>query len=69
MQRHFTTGEVAKILDISAAMVRKLVDDGRLAGHRLPGTRYRRISREALLDFARQHPELCDPAKLDELMH
>lgn len=47
----FTTGEVAKICNVSQQTVIRCFDSGRLEGFRVPGSRFRRIPREALLQF------------------
>ena len=47
----FTTGEVAKICNVSQQTVIRCFDSGRLEGHRVPGSRFRRIPREALMRF------------------
>lgn len=51
----FTTGAVAKLLGVAPRTVSKWFDRGLLAGYRLPGSRDRRVTREALEQFARQH--------------
>ena len=47
----FTTGEVAKICKVSQQTVIRCFDKGRLKGFRVPGSRFRRIPRDALLSF------------------
>lgn len=47
----FTTGEVAKICNVSQQTVIRCFDSGRLDGFRVPGSRFRRIPREALIKF------------------
>lgn len=51
----FTTGEVADICRISQQTVIRCFDSGKLGGFRVPGSKFRRIPREALLEFMRQH--------------
>lgn len=48
-----TTGEVAAICNVAARTVSKWIDSGRLAGYRIPGSRDRRVTREALDAFIR----------------
>lgn len=48
-----TTGEVASICNVAARTVSKWIDSGRLAGYRIPGSRDRRVTREALEAFIR----------------
>jgi len=47
----FTTGEVAGICKVSQQTVIRCFDSGRLHGFRVPGSRFRRIPREALIAF------------------
>ena len=47
----FTTGEVARICKVSQQTVIRCFDKGRLSGFRVPGSRFRRIPREALIAF------------------
>lgn len=47
----FTTGEVAKICSISQQTVIRCFDSGRLRGFRVPGSRFRRIPRNHLINF------------------
>ena len=53
MKTVFTTGEVAEICGISQQTVIRWIDSGRLKGYRVPGSRFRRVTREALIDFMR----------------
>ena len=50
-----TTGEVAVICKVAARTVSKWIDCGRLDGYRIPGSRDRRVTREALENFMRKH--------------
>jgi uncharacterized protein (TIGR02996 family)/excisionase family DNA binding protein len=54
-RRVFTTGQVAKIVQVSPATVGKWFDSGRLRGYRIPGSQDRRIPRENLIRFLRQY--------------
>lgn len=51
----FTTGEVADICGISQQTVIRCFDNGRLKGFRVPGSKFRRIPREALLAFMKSN--------------
>jgi excisionase family DNA binding protein len=51
----FTTGEVAEICQISQQTVIRNFDAGKLRGFRVPGSRFRRIPRESLLQFMREN--------------
>lgn len=48
---HYSTGAVAKICGISQQTVIRCFDAGSLGGFKVPGTKFRRIPREALLKF------------------
>lgn len=50
-----TTGQVARYLGVSARMVSKWIDEGKLPGIRLPYSRDRRVHPSALDQFARDH--------------
>ena len=47
----FTTGEAAELCNVSQQTIIRCFDQGRLDGFRVPGSRFRRIPREALLKF------------------
>ncbi|MCO6437076.1 MAG: response regulator [Phycisphaerae bacterium] len=51
----FTTGEVAAICKVSQQTVIRCFDSGRLKGFRVPGSRFRRIPRESLIQFMKQN--------------
>lgn len=51
----FTTGEVAKICNVSQQTIIRCFDSGRLGGFRVPGSRFRRIPREALIQFMKDN--------------
>ncbi len=59
----YTTGEVAQICKVSQQTVIRCFDSGRLKGFRVPGSRFRRIPREALLSFMKSNQIPLD--KLD----
>jgi len=51
----FTTGEVAEICSVSQQTVIRCFDSGRLRGFRVPGSKFRRIPREALIQFMKEN--------------
>jgi len=51
----FTTGEVADICKVSQQTVIRCFDSGRLKGFRVPGSRFRRIPRDALIAFMKNN--------------
>ena len=51
----FTTGQVAKICKVAPRTVSKWFDSGRLKGYRIPGSQDRRIPREYLIKFLKEH--------------
>jgi len=51
----FTTGEVAEICNLSQQTVIRCFDSGRLRGYRVPGSRFRRIPRDALIQFMKDN--------------
>jgi excisionase family DNA binding protein len=55
MIRVFTTGQVAKICKVAPRTVSKWFDSGRLKGYRIPGSQDRRIPREYLIRFLKEH--------------
>jgi excisionase family DNA binding protein len=55
MKDSFTTGDVARICRISQQTVIRCIDSGRLNGYRVPGSKFRRVSREALITFMKEH--------------
>ena len=62
----FTTGEVADVCGISQQTVIRCFDSGRLKGFRVPGSRFRRIPREALMAFMKDNgipPDSLDSGK------
>ena len=55
MKKVFTTGQVAKICKVAPRTVSKWFDSGRLRGYRIPGSQDRRIPREHLIRFMKDH--------------
>jgi two-component system, OmpR family, response regulator RpaA len=51
----FTTGQVAKICKVAPRTVSKWFDTGKLRGYRIPGSQDRRIPREHLIRFLKEH--------------
>src|SRR5207244_12193261 len=51
----FTPGQVAKICKAAPRTVSKWFDSGRLRGYRIPGSQDRRIPREQLIKFLKEH--------------
>ena len=51
----FTTGQVAKICNVTTQTVTKWIDSGRLDGYRIPGSKARRVTRENLIQFIKAH--------------
>jgi two-component system, OmpR family, response regulator len=62
----FTTGEAAEICKVSQQTIIRCFDSGRLKGFRVPGSRFRRIPREALIAFMKDNgipPDALDSGK------
>lgn len=55
MKTVFTTGEVATICKVSQQTVIRCFDSGRLKGFRVPGSRFRRIPRDNLVQFMKNN--------------
>lgn len=51
----YTTGEVAGICKVSQQTVIRCFDSGRLKGFRVPGSKFRRIPRDCLLQFMKEN--------------
>lgn len=66
MKTVFTTGEAAEICKVSQQTIIRCFDSGRLKGFRVPGSRFRRIPRDALLQFMKENgipPDSLDSGK------
>ena len=66
MKAVFTTGEAAEVCKVSQQTIIRCFDSGRLRGFRVPGSRFRRIPRDALLQFMRDNgipPDALDSGK------
>ena len=71
MKTVFTTGEAAEICKVSQQTIIRCFDSGRLKGFRVPGSRFRRIPREALIAFMRDNnipPDALDNGKTKVLV-
>src|SRR5437879_8747274 len=55
MKTVFTTGEAAKICKVSQQTIIRCFDTGQVKGFRVPGSRFRRIPREALYKFMKEN--------------
>lgn len=55
MKTVFTTGEVADICKISQQTVIRCFDSGKLRGFRVPGSKFRRIPRDSLMQFMKDN--------------
>jgi excisionase family DNA binding protein len=55
MKTVFTTGEAADVCKVSQQTIIRCFDSGRLKGFRVPGSRFRRIPRDALIQFMREN--------------
>jgi two-component system, OmpR family, response regulator len=55
MKTVYTTGEVASICKVSQQTVIRCFDSGRLRGFRVPGSRFRRIPRDSLVQFMKDN--------------
>lgn len=51
----FTTGQIAEICKVSHRTVCRWIDSGRLKGYRIPGSKFRRVPRENLIQLLEQH--------------
>jgi excisionase family DNA binding protein len=55
MKAVFTTGEAAEVCKVSQQTIIRCFDSGRLRGFRVPGSRFRRIPRDALVAFMKEN--------------
>lgn len=51
----FTTGEAARMCRVSQQTIIRCFDNGLLKGFRVPGSKFRRIPRERLIEFMNEH--------------
>jgi two-component system, OmpR family, response regulator len=71
MKTVFTTGEAAEICKVSQQTIIRCFDSGRLRGFRVPGSRFRRIPRDALIAFMKDNgipTDALDNGKLKVLV-
>ena len=61
-----TTGEAAEICQISQQTIIRCFDAGILEGFRIPGSRFRRIPRQSLLNFMLERHLLIDESRFPE---
>ena len=54
-QPSYTTGEIARICQVTKRTVIKWVDSGKLQGYIIPGSKHRRISAASLKAFLKSH--------------
>ena len=55
MKTVYTTGDAAKICKVSQQTIIRCFDTGQLKGFRVPGSRFRRIPRDKLIEFMREN--------------
>ncbi len=55
MKDLFTTGEAAEICKVSQQTIIRCFDSGRLEGFRIPGSKFRRIPRQSLVNFMKSN--------------
>lgn len=60
----YSTGDVAEICNVSQQTVIRCFDTGRLRGYRIPGSKFRRIPREALIEFMQENDIPLDRLEL-----
>ena len=63
----FTTGEVAEICRLSQQTIIRCFDSGQLEGFRVPGSKFRRIPRDKLRKFMRDHDIPLDSLESDKI--
>ena len=51
----YTTGEIARLCQVTKRTVIQWIDGGKLKGYRIPGSRHRRVSAESLREFTKHH--------------
>lgn len=63
----FTTGEAAEICRLSQQTIIRCFDSGQLAGFRVPGSKFRRIPRDKLIKFMKEHNIPRDALESDKI--
>lgn len=59
----FSTGEAAELCKVSQQTIIRCFDAGRLGGFRVPGSKFRRIPRQDLLNFMKANSLDCSPLR------
>ena len=54
-RQSYTTGDVARLCQVTKRTVIKWIDSGKLRGYTIPGSKHRRVSADALRRFLRDH--------------
>lgn len=60
----FSTGEVAQVCKVSQQTIIRCFDSGKLKGFRVPGSRFRRIPRDSLIQFMKDNEIPLDQLEL-----
>ena len=55
MKDLYTTGEAAEVCRVSQQTIIRCFDSGRLKGFRVPGSKFRRIPRQSLVNFMKEN--------------
>ena len=63
----YTTGEAAEVTRLSQQTIIRCFDNGQLQGFRVPGSKFRRIPRDALVRFMREHNIPMDALGSDKI--
>jgi len=63
----YTTGEAADVTRLSQQTIIRCFDSGQLQGFRVPGSKFRRIPRDALIRFMKEHDIPMDGLKGDKI--
>ena len=63
----FTTGEAAEICGLSQQTIIRCFDSGQLGGFRVPGSKFRRIPRDKLIQFMKAHGIPMDALESDKI--
>lgn len=53
--RVYTTGQVAKICELSLSTIIRCIDSRDLEGYRVPGSTHRRITHDSLVEFMKKY--------------
>jgi CheY-like chemotaxis protein len=66
MIKVFTTGQAAKVCRVTPRVIRRCFDSGLIKGYRIPGSHDRRIPREYLIRFLKEHGLPLGDLEVDE---